>query len=379
MCALMLTPPRRLPVEHLSASAISMYLKSPIRWRKRYIEALIEPISASAVVGRAFGAAVRDSYSQHVETGRFLSTADTLDAFSMAWDHALATEGDLIIWDGEKPGRVKDSGYRVLPVYHQLVVPTITPIGVERGFSIVLPDVEWTVDGYFDVEEALAIDDVKLRGRSKGHVTQAEADCDLQAGIYLLAKRAEGVPATNGFRFHSVVRAGRGIDVKPGDVAVTTTQRTDAELDQLVALIYGVAAEIDWRLEYDVWTPPPPGSWWCSSGWCGFWATCEYGGLHRSTVELPGPRPPRQRLSDSLLMDAVRATLRRDGTTTAGRVGQHLGLSARQASARLAKMPGVTSTRPTKASGRGKDRVVREVRGPRVYRIHDEQEGVSVT
>lgn len=376
---MLLTPPRHLPVDHLSLSSIALYQKCVIRWKRRYIDAEPEPISGAAIAGRAFGNAARDSYGNKVQTGQLLSTADVLDAYSDSWELALAQDGELVDWEDEKPGRIKDSGYRVLPVYHQLVAPTIKPLAVERRFTIKLPDVDWTVTGYMDVECADEIPDLKLRTRSKGHISQAEADSEPQPGFYLLARRAEGFPARNGFAYHSSVRAARGIAVKPGDVAVTYTQRTDEQLDALVELIYQVAAEIQWRMEYDVWTPPPATAWWCSRDWCGFWDSCRFGGALRAPANgHQGPRPAR-RLADARVMDAVRATIRKDGTTTARRVGQHLGISARSASARLAKMPGVTSARPTKASGRGAGRVVSEVSGPRVYRIANAQEEVTVT
>jgi hypothetical protein len=371
----LLTPPRNLPTGHLSPSSLGLYLKCPIRWRKRYIEHAIEPLSPGALLGRAVGAAERDSWGNQIQTGSRLSTRDVLDAFSDAWELAKDQEGDQVIWD-EPSGRVKDSGARVLPVYHELVAPTIVPIAVERAFEIHVPGVEWTIKGYMDVETADEIPDLKMRSRSKGPVSAAEADIDVQAGTYLAARRAEGNPADR-FAFHSLLRAARGIPVKPGDVLVTPTTRTAEQLDTLIDLYVRVAAEIDWRLEYDVWTPPPTGSWWCSPGWCGFWSECEFGGLHANGGG-GGPRPARH-LPDSRVRAAIVATTRRDGTTTAARVGSHLGLSARAAAARMAKMAGVTSTRPTKSSGRGAAKTVKVIGGPRVYSINQGKEEGEVT
>src|SRR5690606_12595934 len=110
--------------------------------------------------------------------------------------------------------------------------------------------------------------DRKVRGR---RLSKADADTDLQASMYLLARRSEGEPASR-FDFHTMVRT------KQPQVEVVPTVRTDAQLDRLTDRILAVAAEIAWRCEYDVWQGAVPGSWWCSERFCGYWHACPMGG-----------------------------------------------------------------------------------------------------
>ncbi len=356
--------PRVLPVEHLSVSSVNLFLKCPQRWKYRYIDGLYEPTSPAALLGGATGAAEGQHYGSIVDGGPGLSTREVLDAYSDEFD--LRKEREEVDWEGEKPGRVKDQGARVLPLYHHHVAPTVKPIAVEREFVIRPPHVDWTIKGYIDVEETDRIPDLKSRSTTKGPVTGPEAAADLQATTYLFARRAEDNPARE-FVFHSLVRNSKPT---PRHVTVTPTTRTDEQLDQLLEVMYGVAAEIQWRMERDVWRGPPAAAWWCGQSWCGFWERCPLGGLHRpAVVSRPRPaRPPRA----ANVLEAAQATMRRDGTTTAARVADHLGLTTRQASARLTHLcreGKLVSARPTKTTGRGKDKITVELRGDRVYRL----------
>lgn len=359
-----LDPPRTLPggLTSLSVSGVALYLKCPLKFRRRYFDHDYEPVSPALIVGHAVGRAEGTSY-QTVITDRYRpTTGDVLDVYSDEFDLKVEEETGRagVDWEGERRGRVKDSGAQVLKVYHRDVAPKVRPVAVERKFEIALPHVDWTFTGYIDLEAAigrvLGVDDFKARSHTKGPVNREEADGDLQATGYLFAKRAEedfdeedalaalaehreraeaylrGEIPPRRFRYHNLVRPRVGAAL-PRDVVITETTRTDEQLDSFLALLYNVAAEIEWRYESDVWTGAPPGAWWCSERWCGFWHSCPFGGAHRP-AQVFKPRPVRRPTADDWL-DAVKATARRDGTTTAQRVGAHLGVSTRSAAGGL--------------------------------------------
>ncbi|HWT25456.1 MAG TPA: PD-(D/E)XK nuclease family protein, partial [Solirubrobacteraceae bacterium] len=234
--------PRVLPVDHLSVSSVNAYLRCPLKWRKRYIDREYEPPSGSMILGSAVGAAEAQADQQQIDAGDRLSTSEVLDAFSDEWDDRSTREE--VDWNGEKPDALKDSGVAVVTAYERTVAPRLQPVSAEREFTLQLPGVDWTFTGYFDLEEADGgIVDRKVKAK---RLNPAEALVDLQPTSYLLARRAEGNPAPE-FRYHTLVRT------KTPAVDVIPARRTDVQLDAFVDRLYGIAAEINWRLETGVW------------------------------------------------------------------------------------------------------------------------------
>lgn len=377
---MLIEPPAVLPVAHLSVSSIRTFLQCPERWRRRYMLGEYEPTGVPALVGSALHRAEGESYQHRIDTGLLRSTADVVDTFSDAFDLGVETASAVgIDWEDERPGKVKDNGIAVLRNYHRHVAPTVRPLNVERRYELAFVGVEWTFNGYLDLEvdagrgrERLA--DLKSRSTTKGIIGPAEAAADLQVTANLYARRAEG-QAADGFDFHNLVRAKPG-QLTPKHVVVTPAHRTDDELDAFAELVMRVAAMIRHCVDNDAWTAAPPGAWWCSDRFCGFWRSCPFGGLHRSVMFNARPLPARP-VTDSLVVEAVERTLRRDGTTTAARVANYLGIPQSQAVGRLTHSPRVASATPTKTTGRGDKKVTVELPGPKVYRLVQHTEVVA--
>jgi hypothetical protein len=259
--------PRSLPVEHLSVSSVNAYLRCPLKWKRRYIDREYEPPSGNMILGSAVGAAEAQSDQQQIDAGERLASADVLDAFSDEWEDRSTREE--IDWGDNKPDVLKDSGVSVVTAYERYVAPLIRPISAEREFRLQLPGVDWSFTGFFDLEEEDGgVVDRKVKAKK---LNPAEARVDLQPTSYLLARRSEGNPAPE-FRYHTLVRT------KVPQVDVIPTRRSDRQLDAFVDRLYGIAAEIHWRLENDVWGGAVPGSWWCSHKFCGYFDSCPFGG-----------------------------------------------------------------------------------------------------
>lgn len=264
----MLELPGGLPVDHLSHSSIALLRKCPERWRRRYMLREYEAPSGAMIVGSSCGAATRINFEQKMASGVDLLEADVLDAYADEW-RSLTADADSIEWGSEKPDRLRDLGQAALAEYHKRIAPGVAPVSVERKFTLRFDGVPWTFIGYLDLEEADgAVGDTKAKGR---RLAQTDADVDPQASGYLLARRAEGNPATE-FRFHTMVRT-----AKP-TAEIIHTNRTDRQLDAFLRRIFNAAAEIHWRATNDVWDGAVPGSWWCSEKWCGYWSSCPMGG-----------------------------------------------------------------------------------------------------
>jgi hypothetical protein len=259
--------PRVLPIDHLSVSSISTFLKCPERWRRRYIDREYEPPSGAMILGSAVGAAEGHAFQEQVDEKPRPSTDDVLDLFAEEFDERAGR--DEVEWNGETPGEVKDVGVKAVTAYEREIVPAVKPVSVERQFVLDFDGVDWTLEGYLDLEEDDgAVGDLKVR---KNKLSPADAASDMQVASYLLARRAEGNPASE-FRFHTMVKT------KMPYAELVPTSRTDAQLDAFADRVYRVAGEIHWRVEHDQWEGAVPGSWWCSERMCGFWGSCPMGG-----------------------------------------------------------------------------------------------------
>lgn len=259
--------PTRLPIGALSISSINLFERCPEKWKRRYINREYEPPSGAMILGSAVGAAEAHADQAVIDGEARPTTEDVLDLFSDEW--AQRTSSEEVAWDEKDPGEIKDTGIAAVQAYEADIVPTYTPLTVEREFYVQPEGVEWGFKGYLDLETASGV--VADRKVRKMKMSDMEADSDSQATGYLLARRAEGNPAT-AFDFHVMVKT------KKPYADIVTTSRTDVQLDRFVDRLYRVASEIHWRLERDVWSGAAPGAWWCAAKTCGFWASCSLGG-----------------------------------------------------------------------------------------------------
>lgn len=255
-------PPPRLPVDYLSVSSLKQFMMCPSKWKRRYLEHEPEPPSGKMVLGSAAGAALAQHFGTQIETGEGISSEQLLDEFSSEWEDRIGRED--VNYGADTPGALKDSAAGALRIYHCAVAPSIEPVSVEREFELSWPGVEWKLTGFIDLEDrAGAVRDYKMTNK---RISQSTADGDLQATTYLAARRAEGDPAGDGFRFDTLLRQSQP------KAEVVETYRSDWELDLLTDRIFGIAAEIDYRCESGNWGGAAPGTWFCS--------TCRFNDCH---------------------------------------------------------------------------------------------------
>ncbi len=249
-------------MNHLSASAIEMFLRCPQQWAYRYMEDLKIPPSVSLVQGTSVHAAAEHNYAYKVETHEDLPADEVLD---VARDAFKEREPEVEDWEDEKPGAALDVTVGLARVYHAELAPQVQPVSVEREF--VLEHDRWLIPllGYMDVEDERRVIDIKTAGKRK---TQADLDTSLQGGIYLLAREQEGLPAA--MEWHVAVKT------KEPAAQVLTRERVDHE--QTIALVERVEESVLVATKTGIFTPALPGSWWCSERFCGYWKRCPFGG-----------------------------------------------------------------------------------------------------
>lgn len=247
-------PPTSLPVEHLSVSSLNLFTRCPEAWKRRYVDKQSEPPSGKMLTGGAAGAALAQHYGTQIETGEGLSTSDLLDEYAAEWDQR--SEREEVLWGAEKPGALKDTGMAALALYHREISPTITPVSVEREFSLTWPDAPFALTGFLDLETD---DDEVADYKSTGQRLSAEkAAAELQPTVYLAARRAEGHPAS--FRYHTMVRT------KKPTAELVPAPRSERQLDLLTHRVFSIARAMQWRWLNDCWAGTPPDlAWLCRS------------------------------------------------------------------------------------------------------------------
>jgi|DewCreStandDraft_4_1066084.scaffolds.fasta_scaffold11030_7 hypothetical protein len=178
-----------IPVDHLSATQITMYQRCREQYRRRYICGERERPGAALIVGSADHYAAEANFRQKIESAEDLSLDEVQDAYAAGWDLAIERAGgeSEIVWGEEKPGKVKDSGAALVAVYHEQVAPHVQPIAVEREFSLPIEGVPVPVIGRVDVETAARAIERKTTQRL---ATRPKPQWWLQGLIYQLVSDA---------------------------------------------------------------------------------------------------------------------------------------------------------------------------------------------
>lgn len=256
-------PPAHLPVTHLSVSSLTLFQRAPCQWKRRYIDHAYETSTGKMTIGSAAAAALCQHFGQQAETGVGYSTEQLLDEFDAVWTERGQREE--IDYEGEEPGRLKDSAIRTLRLYHKAIAPTITPISAEREFELSWPGVDWKLTGYIDLETIEnRIVDHKMTAKRWG---EPKVHAALQPTVLLAARQAEGNPA-DGFDYHLLVRT------QNPQVPVMPAQRSQQRIEALTSLVFSLARQIAWRWQADCWNGPVEDLAWMCKG-CNA-ANCEW-------------------------------------------------------------------------------------------------------
>jgi RecB family exonuclease len=275
MTLLLTTPKIVLPVDHLSASSISTYLKCPETWRRRYIDDQRTP----ATTNMALGTTLHKLIERHNQALINNEAPPTFEAQSI-WanldlESRLNEAGPGAEWPEQQT--TTEAATQILQgyeTYANQILQGYTPTSVERRITLELPNQAWTLTGYIDIEGIdnetgeTIIADIKLRSRRMPENTlkpDHEAHQSIQAGIYLLARHSEGNPVDR-FEYHQVHR-------KSGECRIIETQRTEQQLRALTRRILTIAKEIEWRVQTDTWSGASPDHFGCGTT-CPHWDTC---------------------------------------------------------------------------------------------------------
>jgi hypothetical protein len=245
----------------LSASSVTTFLRCGQQWFFAYVAGVKSPPALKAIRGIAVHRAVEVDMVQKLDSGVDLPVDDMLDAYDTSWETEIAEgySGD------DKPGTIKDMGYKLVKLYHKTVAPRIQPYAVELPIQFDINGRIWT--GQVDLLEGVVQDDgVKLVVRDTKSTARKPAPNSYllnMTGYAVSMRQATGqveadtvldyLVATNNPYYHEV-RMGGPI--------------TDEQIRQFAGVVESVGESID----AGRFVPNGLVSGACS--WCGYRAMC---------------------------------------------------------------------------------------------------------
>jgi hypothetical protein len=288
--------PRRLPrrydgqpMRHLSNSSYTKFLLCPEDWRRHYLLGQRSAPSGAMFLGGRVDDAVSGYYQHLLDHHEQLTLEQVQDLYRDRWQQRLAEEqaGLGIHWDDTLPEPAAfHQGLQALELTFAELVPHLgRPIAVQRKLEFALaPGLEWTIQCFLDLETRQpagdgppreTVIDYKVKSTP---LTQAKADTDPQAGLYLAGRWLAGEPA-DAFTFAQIARPGSRR--KTMSSSVVTTGREIGQLRSSLARIAQAASQIATYYERfgpeQAWGFADPSGWKCSRRYCAHHAHCPGG------------------------------------------------------------------------------------------------------
>ena len=181
---LMLLSGFKLPVDHLSASAIGDFLSCPEKFRQERILKIPKRVYLDGFIGRVHHDTLAANLSQKVETGIDQTLAQAESTYRYAWAEQIEKEGEPE-WV-EHPERVEELGLKMLKTFHEHIAPTIKPIAVEQRFEERINGLPVPLVGYIDTEETNVIDEFKT---AKAKTSSPKPNWKFQGRVYQILSR----------------------------------------------------------------------------------------------------------------------------------------------------------------------------------------------
>ena len=173
-----------LPVDHLSATSLSVGITCPEQFRLRYIKKEPERLNIQKLVGSAFHGAVADNWRWKIETGDDLAEQAALLRLQGAWDATIEREGEPE-WK-EPPSQLFSTSELMLSSYLRDCAPAVTPLSTEARFEEQVREIPVPVVGIVDCETRSRILEPKT---TPAKTTKPKPRWRLQARIYQLSLR----------------------------------------------------------------------------------------------------------------------------------------------------------------------------------------------
>lgn len=237
-------------------------------FRRRYVEGEIIPPGVAMVVGTATDRSVSQNLQEKIDRGTLLEVTAVADAARDGLEAAWA--GGVTLTDEEAAhglrkvkGEAADKAVRLATLHAQRVAPRLSPLRVQRAWSLTIPGYPLDVVGTLDIQEPTTIRDTKTAARAPA---DDAAETSVQLTAYHLA-----VTVLDG-KAPAAVALDYLVDSKPPKPVSLSATRGPEDYRALLARV-----EV-WTkaLETGTFTPVTPDHWICSPRWCGYYSTCRY-------------------------------------------------------------------------------------------------------
>lgn len=266
-------------------SMLTMYERCGPQFQRRYgarfgwadKEEIIPP-GVAFIIGISTDKAVSSNLQNVIDTHELLPLDAVKEiAFNEAtglWQNAVFLHDDETIDIDKTKGESIDMAVTLSALHAVELAPTLSPGSVQEKFVIKLDGYPCDLSGAIDITETakdmttgegrLYIRDTKTASKSP---SSGAADLSEQLSMYALAKKVQGVEV-NGLFLDFLVKT------KTPKVVVQSTTRTE---HQLTVLIRRIERMIE-GIEKGVFIPARQDDWACSPRFCGYYASCKFGG-----------------------------------------------------------------------------------------------------
>lgn len=269
----------RFQPEHLSPSAISLYLTCARAYRYRYVDKLRTPTATNLLFGSAYHALIESYIGAHAAG---VPTKPLPELWRETWAAQCEREQE-IAWGDTSSAEMIEQGE------HMLTSPVeVTTAGPTRKFQSVAAFLDtltpWTLDGRHAIELAVRlyvpgvpvptigyIDCITNDGTPCDFKTAArvwapdKADSELQPGIYLSALAQRQTLVSDTFRYYVFTKA------KAPKVQIIETKRTPTD----VLWLYGLIQDVWGAITAGIFPPNGSGSWKCCPEYCEHYQHCK--------------------------------------------------------------------------------------------------------
>jgi hypothetical protein len=255
-------------MEAITPSMLSMFLRCPHQFERRYLRGEIIPPGIAARRGSATHKAAQLNHEQKLHSQADLPLEDLQDAARDHYLHLIKEEGVFIprdqVADKEKLlAAGLDATVRLTTLYREALAPAIAPVLVEEKLTLAA-GLDLPLRGTIDVfTQDQWLPDLKTADKSK---SARDADHSLQLTFYA------GLVAHQTGTWPHKVSLEVLVNTKEPKLQSLITSRGPADWNNLVARVHLMLAQIDTGL----FPPCDPAAWVCSPTWCGYFWTCTY-------------------------------------------------------------------------------------------------------
>jgi hypothetical protein len=247
-----------------------MHERCSQQWFFRYIEGIKIPPGIAAHIGSGVHKGAEVDLITKRDTGEHEPESVVLDAAADGYDRRLSDDGVYLTKEEKTKaskllGEGKDKTVKLAKTWYNELAQKLHPKLVEESISITIPEIDIPLLGIVDLlEEDNTLRDLKTTGRKWN---QQNADMSLQPTMYReLIKQLIG-------EYPKEIVFDVLVNKKEPEVQRMSTVREDSDMDTLVLRIQSMLQQV----EAGITRPADPGSWICSSRFCGYWSSmCPY-------------------------------------------------------------------------------------------------------